>query len=181
LRGRRVEFPVIEDLRPTPDRVRETLFNWLSGVIVGAQVLDACAGSGVLGLEALSRGAQSVCFVERSALAAREIERHLGVFKLTNAEVKMREIKSFLNGPATAFDVIFLDPPYRLDWADELCTLLLARGWLKPKGYVYVERAHNGMPWDGPDGLNIHRHLKAGAVDAYLLTRNEDTPRENGI
>jgi 16S rRNA (guanine966-N2)-methyltransferase len=147
-RGRRVSFPNLPGLRPTPDRVRETLFNWLQHDIVGARCLDLFAGSGALGLEALSRGAVSVVFVEQAQAAARglvtELERLGGTpktrvvemgasrFLRTSGETSGRPF----GGP---FDIVFMDPPFGQEALAEYVPLLDAGGWVKSGGLVYLE------------------------------------------
>lgn len=139
-RGRRFRFPPLE-LRPTPDRVRETLFNWLQPRIEGAHCLDLFAGSGALGLEALSRGAASVLFVERQHAAATALERLLHEWQAAGATVRCASALRFLErGPADRFDVAFLDPPF----ASELLApsaAALEHGWLRPDARIYLEHA----------------------------------------
>src|SRR4051812_13761804 len=111
-RGRRLRFPPQEEIRPTPDRVRETLFNWLGTHVVGARCLDLFAGSGALGLEALSRGAAHVTFVERDAVAARELRARLTEWGAVGAQVEQMEAMRFLGGTPQPFEIVFLDPPF---------------------------------------------------------------------
>src|SRR5271157_489795 len=139
-RGRRVSFPDVPGLRPTPDRVRETLFNWLQHDIADTRCLDLFAGSGALGLEALSRGAREVVFVEQSPVAARtlstELQRLGGVAK---ARVLAMGAKRFLGTPGAPFDVVFLDPPFGHGGLQEYVPLLDAGGWVAAGGRVYLE------------------------------------------
>ncbi|TPW17985.1 MAG: methyltransferase, partial [Halothiobacillaceae bacterium] len=110
-RSRRLEFPTVEQLRPTPDRVRETLFNWLQHRIGGARCLDLFAGSGALGFEALSRGANEVVFVEIDPAAVQALRANAQRLQADNAQIIHEEALRYLAKPADPFDIIFLDPP----------------------------------------------------------------------
>lgn len=167
-RGRRLDVAASAALRPTPDRVRETLFNWLAAGIAGARCLDLYAGTGVLGFEALSRGALEVCFVERDARLAAALEqdaRTLGA----NAEIVRADALAYLARAApNAFDIVFADPPYELALAPVLAALpaVLASG-----AVVYAERpAAEGLP-DVP-GFAWLKRARAGAV-CYGLARRD--------
>jgi 16S rRNA (guanine966-N2)-methyltransferase len=168
-RGRRIEVPEGTAVRPTPDRVRETVFNWLRGSLVGARCLDLFAGTGVLGLEALSRGAAEVWFVEKDAKlvdALRATAHKLGVAP----EIIRRDALAFLRErPAARFDVVFLDPPYSTP-LDPLLAALPA--WLRPRALVYVERPRSeGLP--AVPAAEWLKQSHAGAVE-YGLLRFED-------
>lgn len=167
-RGRRLEFPDRPALRPTPDRVRETLFNWLAPVLPGARCLDVFAGTGCLGLEALSRGAAEAWFVEADPVLARVLAAH--VEKLgANARVIRADARRFLKRQAASelrFDVAFVDPPFREPiepW------LGLLRPVLAPGALVYLERPlPDGLP-DAVDGEWVKR-ARAGGVEFGLLS-----------
>ena len=168
-RGTRIDVLEETTLRPTPDRVRETLFNWLSAWIAGARCLDLYAGTGVLGLEALSRGASSACFVERDERLAAAIARRarsLGA----NAEVVCADAMAYLDTAAAAsFDIAFVDPPYELALSPVLAKLS-ERG--KSGALVYAERpAAEELPAVG--GLQWLKHSRAGAV-RYGLARVDE-------
>jgi 16S rRNA (guanine966-N2)-methyltransferase len=169
-RGRRV--PVIADaaVRPTGDRVRETLFNWLSPVIDGARCLDLFAGTGALGLEALSRGASAVCFVERQAAVARALEASLERLGCRQGRVVISDAARFLAGPPQPFDIVFLDPPFGEAALGDLCTLLDG-GWLAPGARVYLElpREHPLPPL--PAAWGVLREKTAGQVRFALAER----------
>ena len=136
-RGRRLAVPAGTGVRPTPDRVRETLFNWLAPNLPGAQCLDLFAGTGVLGLEALSRGAAATTFVERDAVLVRALEEHVGVLA-AEAQVFQDDALNFLSSrPQRTFDVVFVDPPYATGLAQVLEKLA---AWVGPGHRVYVER-----------------------------------------
>lgn len=168
-RGRRIAVPEREGLRPTPDRVRETVFNWLQWEINGAYVLDAFAGSGALGLEALSRGAASVLFVEREADAAARLRTLLAEWQEAHTRVLQGDALHLT--PGTRYDVIFLDPPFADGVHAQALTHFLHDGWLKPHGKVYVEMpcAHGELPL--PANWIWHRQGRAGRVHFGLLRR----------
>lgn len=136
-RGRRLVIPSGTEVRPTPDRVRETLFNWLAPSLPGAQCLDLYAGTGVLGLEALSRGAAETTFVEHDAVLVRTLEERIGALAAV-AQVFHEDALEFLTSrPQRPFDVVFVDPPYSTGLAQVLDKLA---AWLAPGHLVYVER-----------------------------------------
>lgn len=134
-RSRRLSFPAIEGLRPTLDRIRETLFNWLQHEVEGARVLDAFAGSGALGFEALSRGAKEVFFLEKSSAAATQLKSNLTLLKATNAQVWTGDSLIWLEQNTTEFDLVFLDPPFHQGLLQSAIELLE----LKAGALVYVE------------------------------------------
>lgn len=178
-RGRRVRFPPLEALRPTPDRVRETLFNWLQPVIAGSRCLDLYAGSGALGLEALSRGAARVVFVDHEAQAIEHLQTTLSLLKAEGAAPTLAEARRYLEAPAEAFDVVFLDPPFVDETLPTICALLESRGWLSPSALIYIERpAREGSP-TLPDGWVLHRTGHAGEV-GYHLARRQAAPLARG-
>src|ERR1700675_3848327 len=139
-RGRRVSFPDIPGLRPTPDRVRETLFNWLQHAIAGARCLDLFAGSGALGLEALSRGAGRLVFVEQAVAASRALQEQLNRFGgASRAQVGEMGAARYLRSAGEPFDIVFLDPPFGHGALAEYVPLLGEGLWLKPGALVYLE------------------------------------------
>ena len=168
-RGRRVEFPDLPGLRPTPDRVRETLFNWLQADIAGARCLDLFAGSGALGLEALSRGAAEVVFVETATAATHTLRAQLQrLGGEGRAVVQDLGAARYLRGSATPFDIVFLDPPFGRDLLTESLALLAAGDWLKPGGFVYLEHERSAEPPALPDGWQLLRSKAAGEVAYHL-------------
>ena len=172
-RGRRLRFPPQEDIRPTPDRIRETLFNWLGPRIVGARCLDLFAGSGALGLEALSRGASQVTFVERDAVAVRELRARLTEWGAVGAQVEQTEAVRFLKAAAHPFDIVFLDPPFAAGLLPQVGQLLEEQHWLGANALVYVETAaDDGLP-ALPATWRVTKTKQAGAVGYHLLTRGE--------
>jgi 16S rRNA (guanine966-N2)-methyltransferase len=170
-RGRRLRFPPQEEIRPTPDRVRETLFNWLGPRVVNARCLDLFAGSGALGLEALSRGAAEVTFVERDGVAAKELRARLTEWGAVGGHVEQTEALRYLKTPARAFEIVFLDPPFASGLLPQVAGLLEAQHWLAPQALIYVEAdASHALPeWPAP--WQITKSKQAGAVGYHLLTR----------
>ncbi len=181
-RGRRWRFPPLAGIRPTPDRVRETLFNWLGTRVVGARCLDLFAGSGALGLEALSRGAVHATFVEREALAVREIRARLAEWGATGARVQHGDALQYLTRPAPSqlFDTIFLDPPFDSALLSPVARLLEDGRWLAPGALIYVETAApEGLP-ELPESWQIVKAKQAGAVGYHLLERAGRPADEQG-
>jgi len=171
-RGRKIRFPAVDGLRPTPDRVRETLFNWLAPVIAGSRCLDLFAGSGALGLEALSRGAARVGFVERDREAARQLEETALALAPGRAVVHRADALAWLAGAATAVDVAFVDPPYDSGLLAETVRALETGGWLAPGAFIYLEApAKSGLP-ALPPSWSMHRTGRAGAVGYHLARRS---------
>jgi 16S rRNA (guanine966-N2)-methyltransferase len=171
LRGSRVAVPVAPGLRPTPQRLRQTLFDWLAPVIDGASVLDAFAGSGALGIEALSRGAGRVTFLEREPAQARAIEADLARLHQTGGQVLCVDALRKLAEPASdAFDIVFLDPPFGSSLWDPAAAALDAGGWLAPEAWIYVEAGKHDV-WAPPACWRQHRQRDAGAVRATLFRR----------
>lgn len=168
--GRRVPVPAGGGLRPTADRNRETLFNWLQGRIDGARVLDLFAGTGALGLEALSRGASAAVFVERSRRVARALEATLETLGAgERGRVLALDARRYLAGAASPFDLVFLDPPFRSPLLAEVLPTVLGGGWLAPGGRVYVE-ADRHQPWPAlPPAWATLREGRAGSVRYALI------------
>ncbi|MFT5574705.1 MAG: 16S rRNA (guanine966-N2)-methyltransferase [Bermanella sp.] len=138
-RGRKLSFPVADGLRPTGDRIRETLFNWLAPEIEGAHCLDLFAGSGALGLEALSRGAASCTFIESNRLAADAIQQQLTILDCRRGEVVLASASEWLQSATKAFDVIFVDPPFQAGYYAQTLSLIAAQKCLAPRGSLYFE------------------------------------------
>ena len=172
-RGRKLRFPPSSEIRPTPDRVRETLFNWLGARVSGARCLDLFAGSGALGLEALSRGAAHVTFVERDGLAARELRTRLAEWHATGAHVEHADAFRFLKGSAQPFDIVFVDPPFASDVLAAAAGLLEERLWLAEEALIYVEcAARDGLPPLPPNWI-LGKGKRAGEVGYHLFARGE--------
>ncbi|MBV8741933.1 MAG: 16S rRNA (guanine(966)-N(2))-methyltransferase RsmD [Sinobacteraceae bacterium] len=173
-RGRRLRFPALADIRPTPDRVRETLFNWLGQRVQGARCLDLFAGSGALGLEALSRGAEQVTFIERESRAAQQLRAHLSAWQASGAEVITLDAVHYLSGAARSFDIVFLDPPFASSLIASTAELLEARDWLSPDALIYVETDARAELPQLPVTWQVRKAKQAGAVGYHLLTRAEN-------
>jgi 16S rRNA (guanine966-N2)-methyltransferase len=168
-RGRRLRFPATAAIRPTPDRVRETLFNWLGTAIHGARCLDLFAGSGALGLEALSRGAAQVTFVERDAAAAHALRERLIEWQAGDARVERADALRYLAGEARPFDIVFLDPPFASELLTRAAALLEERHWLTAGALIYVEcAARAGLP-PLPASWRPLKAKQAGEVGYHLL------------
>jgi 16S rRNA (guanine966-N2)-methyltransferase len=176
-RGRRVTFPDLEGLRPTPDRVRETLFNWLQKEIAGARCLDLFAGSGVLGLEALSRGARELVFVEQAVPASRGLQEQLvrlggarnGRVVEMGASRFLRAAMELYGGP---FDIVFMDPPFGRDFLTEYVPLLDAGNWVNVGGLVYLENEKAAGAPALPAHLELLKSKSAGEVGYHLARVN---------
>lgn len=167
-RGMRIDFPAIDAIRPSPDRVRETLFNWLQAQIMGARCLDLFAGSGALGIEALSRGAAEVTFVDREPQVGRHLTQTLQRLGATGGTVKTEDAARFLDRPPQPFDVVFLDPPFASTLLQAVFTKL-PQGWLAPDAQIYVEcPADTPLP-PLPAGWTVYRSKQAGQVGYHLL------------
>jgi 16S rRNA (guanine966-N2)-methyltransferase len=171
-RGRKLHFPNVPTLRPTPDRVRETLFNWLQFEIPGKRCLDLFAGSGALGLEALSRGAREVVFVERDPQAVGALRDMLATLECDRGRAEPRDAFAFLaQGTAQPFDVAFVDPPYDERSLPSVCTALEEGGWLAPEAWIYLEdAAERGEP-AVPERWTLLRSKRAGDVGYHLARR----------
>lgn len=163
-RSRLIQFPDVPGLRPTPDRVRETVFNWLGQDLTGMRCLDLFAGSGVLGLEAASRGAREVVMVERDARAFRALEDSLRQLGPAPVRLVRADALEFLASDAGQYDVVFLDPPYAMGGLDLL--LARVRPRLAPRALVYVEAPRGAQP---PPGWDAFRSARAGVVHYHLL------------
>ncbi len=169
-RGRRIDVATAAALRPTPERTRETLFNWLAPALPGARVLDLYAGTGVLGLEALSRGAGHACFVERDRRLCAALRGTLDAFAAGDrGEVVCGDVFAALGAGVRPADIVLADPPYAAARHDELCTLLVRNGWLRPAAYVYLEQGATAPEPCGGARLRPIRSTRAGASRAFLL------------
>jgi 16S rRNA (guanine966-N2)-methyltransferase len=171
-RGRKLHFPDVAGLRPTPDRVRETVFNWLQFDLAGRRCLDLFAGSGALGFESLSRGAAEAIFVERDAAAADAIRAMLGALRCERGHVVQEDALAWLGrGLSRPFDVVYVDPPYGQRLLPATLEQLERGGWLAPDAYIYLEdAAEHGVP-DLPAGWGLHRSKRAGDVGYHLARR----------
>jgi 16S rRNA (guanine966-N2)-methyltransferase len=171
-RSRKINFPSLPDLRPTADRIRETLFNWLQDSVPNGTCLDLFAGSGALGFEALSRGATSVIFVERNLQAAKSIERNLTLLNIENAYCYKTSAEQYLKNiqdTEMKFEVIFLDPPFAEGGLDVYCKLLEECGCLDNESKIYLESPGQLKLESIPDSWNELKSNRAGEVYFYLF------------
>jgi 16S rRNA (guanine966-N2)-methyltransferase len=157
-------------LRPTPDRVRETLFNWLAPVIRESRCLDLFAGSGALGIEAASRGAADVVLVEDNPRVVECLREQLRIFKATQVQAVQANVLSYLATAPRVFDIVFLDPPFRAGRLPECVHLLETNGWLAAEAWIYLEAEH-GLVLDLPEHWELYRSRQAGQVDYHLARR----------
>ena len=178
-RRTRLSVPVRPGLRPTPDRVRETLFNWLGQSLEGWRCVDVFAGTGALGLEAASRGATQVVLCEQDRGLVQRLQQNLVRLQAAHVQVVSGDGLNWLRQASQAatdpkWDLIFLDPPFDANLFD--AALQAATAAIAAQGLIYLEAP---TPWDDarltPLGLAVHRHLKAGAVHAHLLKRVDQT------
>ena len=164
-RGRKLDvIPDIDGLRPTPDRVRETLFNWLQTEIIGARCLDLFAGTGSLGLESLSRGAASVQFVEANASVCQNLRNSIATLGARNATLVQTTSEAFLEDCTQDFDVVFADPPY----GKSLLERLIPQIDHPQLQWVYLESGSEELAPDTPEHWELYRELRAGEVVARL-------------
>jgi len=172
LRGSNVDVPLIEGLRPTGSRIRETLFNWLNPWINQANCLDAFAGSGILGIEAISRNAKNVTFLEASKPANQQLQNCLKRLKVNNSQVHLVDSEKWLNTPKhTKFDLVFIDPPFKHDIITNVCRLLECRNWLSKGAFIYIERDSLNSNLAHPKNWQIHRSNKSGNVNYHLFRK----------
>lgn len=170
-RGRKLSFAPVPGLRPTPDRVRETLFNWLGPLLQGARCLDLFAGSGALGIEAASRGAAEVVMVDHDPVVVRTLREQLQQLAFPGAQVVQQDVNSWLATAAEPFDVVFLDPPFRENRLADCIRLLEANGWLAAGARVYIEAERSYKPVL-PESWELYRSKGAGQV-GYHLARHD--------
>ena len=173
-RGRKINFPDAAGLRPTGDRIRETLFNWLQPVLPGSRCLDLFAGSGVLGIEAASRGAAEVVLVESGPRVAGALRQTLSEFGLAD-RVRLVEADALgwlRTAPPLCFDVVFLDPPFTAALLADAAAALEQGGWLAAGALIYLERADAVSAWPLPPNWSLVRDKRAGQV-AYALARRD--------
>lgn len=180
-RGRKLDFPDAEGLRPTGDRIRETLFNWLQRDLPGSRCLDLFAGSGALGFEALSRGAKSVLLLEKQRKLVDQLQQHKQRLGAENCQILQQDSLLWLQqglqqGPQQAetrpFDIIFLDPPYAMQLLPQCFQLIEQKGWLREGGLLYVEQAQN-QNLSLSSRWQTVRNKRSGQVEYSLLIYGE--------
>lgn len=172
-RGRRIIVPEAPGLRPSPDRVRETVFNWLQFDLIGAGVLDAFAGSGIMGLEALSRGASSVFFVDTNPTVIRQLRDTLQEWREPHAQVRQSDALQLAES-ATRYDIIFLDPPFAANLHQQALDKFCSSRWLKPFGMIYIEQEATSSDLQLPQGYTWHKLSHAGRLQFGLIGTNRD-------
>ena len=168
-RSRKLTVPDAPGLRPTPDRVRETLFNWLAPTIQGARVLDAFTGSGALFLEALSRGASTGVAIDANTDAVNNLRRNLAVLQCDDAEVlRVDSLQYLSNKTEQGFDIVLLDPPFHQDLLLSACQLLEDNNWLNKDAWIYTESEQAPSSLGVPSTWRLHREKHTGQVHYAL-------------
>lgn len=180
-RGRKLPVPDSPGLRPTTDRVRETLFNWLAPMIQGARCLDCFAGSGALGLEALSRHAGAATLLEQDRAVAAQLVKNIGLLGAANGQVVMTDSLRWLNQPGTPYDLVFLDPPFRRGLIDETVQLLERHLWLAPGAWIYLETETENRDLKVPAHWRLHREKIAGQVACRLYIRQDRLREQHDV
>lgn len=173
-RGRRLDFPAIPGLRPTPDRVRETLFNWLARDLPDARCLDLFAGSGALGLEARSRGAAEVILVDRHPQVIAHLHQQIARLGMDQVHCHRAEALDWLRHAHQPFDVVFVDPPFSDQSWDAILACLARTGAVRCGGKIYVE-APRGRSLDVPPGWTLWREGRAGEIVFRLFLTSQPT------
>lgn len=173
-RGRKLPVLDSNGLRPTTDRVKETLFNWLMPVIQDANCLDCFSGSGSLGFESISRGAYKSTLVEKNVTIAKQLKKNCQLLNAQNIEIINHDLISWLNKPASQqFDLVFIDPPFHQNLTEATISLLENNGWLKNGSYIYIETEtlYNQLAQQIPSNWYLHREKIAGQVHSRLFIR----------
>ncbi|MDX1590170.1 MAG: 16S rRNA (guanine(966)-N(2))-methyltransferase RsmD [Oleiphilaceae bacterium] len=178
-RRRQLGFPAVDGVRPTPDRVRETLFSWLQGHLPGSHCLDLFAGSGVLGLEALSRGAASATFVDQSPRLCQALKENLATLGGGDRGLVVQQscLEFLSRHNARPGQLVFMDPPYGQGDITALCQSLEQHQWLSERAFVCVEQSSSAPPPVVPAHWRLHRHKSAGQVSLHLYQRDRDQPK----
>ncbi|MEO1883772.1 MAG: 16S rRNA (guanine(966)-N(2))-methyltransferase RsmD [Methyloprofundus sp.] len=170
-RGRNLPFPDIKGLRPTPVRVRETVFNWLQYDVIASRCLDLYAGSGALGMEAASRGAKAVVQVDDDAQVCRQLKQNAELVSASQVKIVQQDVFRYLAGNAQMFDLVFLDPPFAKGYAVQAANWLEEKLWLANHAKIYIE-VENTLKLTGlPENWKMLKHKKAGEVAYYLFER----------
>lgn len=172
MRGRKIAFSSAEGLRPTLDRIRETLFNWLANDIAGASCLDLFAGSGALGFEAISRGADSVVFVEVNSQACTSLKNNIKSLGISNNPVINGQADIFLAESNSKYDLVFLDPPFGKDFLPKTLSALIPH--LNEDALVYVEQETTSTPPDYTDHWKILKSKKTSQFYYQLITLKKE-------
>lgn len=170
-RGRKLPVLNAEGLRPTTDRVKETLFNWLMNDVAGSRCLDCFAGSGSLGIEALSRQAQAVVFLEKFANAASLLKKNLTSLNSVKSTVIHTDTLQYLSqkNPEQGFEIVFIDPPFHHGFAPKVLKLLAENHWLAENALIYVETEKNHPHLELPHNWQVIKEKTAGQVISRLI------------
>lgn len=176
-RGRKLPVPDSPGLRPTTDRVRETLFNWLAPMLTGAHCLDCYAGSGALGLEALSRYAASLTLLEQDRAVSAQLAKNLQLLQATEATLVTTDSLRWLAQPGARYDLVFIDPPFRQGLIEKTVQQLEAHHRLAEDAWIYIEAETEYGPLAVPAHWQLHREKVAGQV-AYRLYIRHAHPEE---
>lgn len=170
-RGRKLPVLNAEGLRPTTDRVKETLFNWLMMDVANARCLDCFSGSGALGIEALSRQAQAVVFLEKFATATQQLKKNLASLKTDKGTVINTDTLAYLaqKNNDNPFDIIFIDPPFHHQFVPQILPLLQQNNWLAENALIYVETEKNHPPLPLAENWQIIKEKSAGMVTSRLI------------
>lgn len=177
-RGRKLPVLISQGLRPTTDRIRETVFNWLAPLIQNARCLDCFAGSGALGFEALSRYAGHCTFLETERQVTQQLKLNVSRLQTAQAEVIQTDALKWLAAEGTAFDVVFLDPPFRKGLLTETVTLIEKNGWLSDDAWIYLETESETSLADLPVNWHPHREKTAGQVTYRLYHRQSPQSKD---
>ncbi len=178
-RGRKLPVFDSEGLRPTTDRVKETVFNWLATDIAHARCLDLFSGSGSLGFEAASRQAEQVVMLELDKKVHQQLAKNIQTLNATNIALIHTDTLTYLAQPGTPFDVVFIDPPFRKNLLDTTLKLLNENNWLAPDALVYIESEKEWQGTDLPENWRLHREKTAGQVSFRLfINQNEESETE---
>ncbi|PHQ13733.1 16S rRNA (guanine(966)-N(2))-methyltransferase RsmD [Marinobacter profundi] len=176
-RSRKLRFPDAGGVRPSPARTRETLFNWLNYHLAGSRCLDLFAGSGALGLEALSRGASAATLVDHTAALAQALRENLRLLHCDRGDVVCQPVDHYLaQPPAQPFDIVFMDPPFRQGWLEKLWPVIFTPAWVRPGGWVYVEHESDRATPPAPEGWELYRQKTAGQVTYCLFHASPQAP-----
>ncbi|MGV3344600.1 16S rRNA (guanine(966)-N(2))-methyltransferase [Enterobacteriaceae bacterium LUAb1] len=180
-RGRKLPVPNHSGLRPTTDRIRETLFNWLAPSLQEARCLDCFAGSGALGFEALSRYAGTTTLLELASPVAQQLERNLALLKADHGRIVNTDTLHFLTQAGEPYDVVFIDPPFRQNMLAQTVLLLEQQGWLSDEALIYIEsEAEKGLPVV-PTNWHLHREKIAGQVACRLYQRHHNVKESGNV
>ncbi|EKO3387462.1 16S rRNA (guanine(966)-N(2))-methyltransferase RsmD [Vibrio fluvialis] len=173
-RGRKLPVHDAEGLRPTTDRVKETLFNWLAQDIPHARCLDLFAGSGGLGFESASRQADKVTMLEMNPQAFAQLKTNIAALKASNIEAVNTDTLAYLKQPGQAYDVVFIDPPFRQGLLQETVQLLEQNGWLAANAMIYIESEKELPLTELPESWQLYREKLAGQVCYRLFERKSE-------